>query len=382
MEKIRVFDLTRQAHALKKEIEQALWSTLSTGQFILGDQVSRFEAEFCEYLGCRHAIGVGSGTGALTLAYKAVGLAPGQRIITTPTTYVATAMAAAINGGIPDFVDIQPDDGRMDIALLQDRLTKAKQQGTLKQYRAIVPVHLYGHPENMEQILAVSEKFGIPVIEDACQAHGGWFHLNGREKVMTGTAGIMGCFSFYPTKNLGAFGDGGMVVTNDSRMADNLRMLRNYGQRDKRHRHFIIAGNNRLDEIQAAWLRVKLPHLNEYNRRRREIGAYYTLQFSNLPITLPPRDREGEYPVFHLYVIRANERDALAAHLAKNGIETAVHYPTPIHLQPAFLNLGYSEGSFPNAERFARMVLSLPMYPELTDAEVEHIAAAVKAFFK
>ncbi len=380
MEKIKIFDLTRQVHVLKDDIEEALWSTLSSGQFILGNHVSAFESEFCDYLGCRYAVGVGSGTSALRLAYLAIGLKSGDRIITTPTTYVATAMAAAIHGGVPDFVDINPENGRMDVNQLRERLRNAKRQGTLKQYRAIVPVHLYGYPENMTEILSVSETFGIPVIEDACQAHGGWFSLKGK-KTMAGTAGHLGCFSFYPTKNLGAYGDGGMVVTDNPELAQQVRMLRNYGQKEKRHTHFMIAGNNRLDEIQAAWLRKKLPHLSNYNRRRREIAAYYTSQFASLPIIPPPEDQEGEYSVSHLYVIQTDQRASLQAYLSEHGIGTAIHYPTPIHLQPAFAYLGFSTGDFPNAERFAKRVLSLPMYPELTDAEVETIASAVKDFF-
>lgn len=380
MEKIKIFDLTRQIHTLKNEINRALWATLETGQFILGNQVSRFESEFCEYLGCKHAVGTGSGTGALSLAYQAIGLAPGQRIITTPTTYVATAMAAAINGGIPEFVDIQPGDGQMDLNQLHDRLTKARHQGNIERYRAIVPVHLYGHPENMEQILAISREFDIPIIEDACQAHGACFSLNGK-KTMAGTAGHLGCFSFYPTKNLGAYGDGGMVVTNDSNLAGKLKMLRNYGQREEHHRHLLIAGNNRLDEIQAAWLRKKLPHLNDYNRRRHEIATYYTSRFASLPLTLPPEEEKGMYAAYHLYVIQTDERESLRGYLGRHGIETAIHYPTPIHLQPAFRHLGYHEGQFPQAEQFARTVLSLPMYPELTDAEVEYVTSTLKDFF-
>ena len=340
-----------------------------------------FETAFSDYLGCRHAIGVGSGTGALSLAYQAIGLTRGKKILTTPVTYVATAMAAAIHGGIPEFVDIRPNEGRMDLEKLHDHLSRAKRRGTLQDYVAIVPVHLYGRPEDMTRLTRISEEFGIPLIEDACQAHGGWFPMNERDKVMAGTAGAMGCFSFYPTKNLGAYGDGGMVVTNDSELARRVRMLRNYGQREERHRHHLIAANNRLDEIQAAWLKVKLPHLDSYNRRRREIAAFYSSQFASLPLTLPPEDQAGEYSVSHLYVVQTDQREALQTYLSEHGVGTAVHYPIPIHLQPAFEFLGHPEGSFPNAETFARRVLSLPMYPELTDAEVERVASTVKDFF-
>ena len=291
------------------------------------------------------------------------------------------AMAAAVNGGIPEFVDILPESGQMDTGQLRDRLEVARQGGTLTRYRAIVPVHLYGHPENMREILEIARAFEVPVIEDACQAHGGWFSLNGK-KVMAGTAGLLGCFSFYPTKNLGCFGDGGMVVTNDRELAEQLRMLRNYGQKEARHRHFSVAANNRLDEIQAAWLQVKLPRLDDGNKRRREIAAHYTDQLRDLPVTLPPAEREGDYSVFHLYAIRTEKRPGLMAYLAKNGIDTTVHYPIPIHLQPAFAYLGLAKGSFPHAERFAETVLSLPMYPELTDEEVERVAETVKAFFE
>lgn len=381
MEPIKIFDLTRQAETLKDEIDQALWSILETGQFILGPHLEAFETAFSDYLGCRHAIGVGSGTGALSLAYQAIGLTRGKKILTTPVTYVATAMAAAIHGGIPEFVDIRPNEGRMDLEKLHDHLSRAKRRGTLQDYVAIVPVHLYGRPEDMIRLSRISEEFGIPLIEDACQAHGGWFPMNERDKVMAGTAGAMGCFSFYPTKNLGAYGDGGMVVTNDSELARRVRMLRNYGQREERHRHHLIAANNRLDEIQAAWLKVKLPYLDNYNRRRREIAAFYSSQFASLPLTLPPEDQAGEYSVSHLYVVQTDQREALQTYLSEHGVGTAVHYPIPIHLQPAFEFLGHPEGSFPNAETFARRVLSLPMYPELTDAEAERVASTVKDFF-
>ncbi len=380
MEKIAIFNLTRQIDALKEEIQKALWATLRSGQFILGDQVRVFESEFSAYLGCQYAMGVGSGTGALTVAYQAIGVGPGTRIITIPNTYVATAMAAAISGAQVEFVDIHPETGRMNVSQLEDRLANARREGSLPQYKAIVPVHLYGYPEDMARILQVSEAFGIPIIEDACQAHGGWFTLNS-QKVMAGTAGKLGCFSFYPTKNLGAFGDGGMVVTDDPTLAERVRMLRNYGQKEERHRHFLIAGNNRLDELQAACLRVKLPHLDAYNRRRRDIAAYYTSRFANLPLVLPPPEEEGTLAVHHLYVIQAQARDALREHLTRRGIGTAIHYPTPIHLQPVFLKQGFRSGQFPNAEHFAKRILSLPLYPELTDAEVEVVADAVRAFF-
>ncbi len=381
METVKLFNLARQIEALKEDLNDALWAVMASGQFILGAHVQEFETAFAAYLQNRYAVGVGSGTGALTLAYLAAGLKAGDRIITTPTTYVATAMAAAVNGGIPEFVDILPESGQMDTGQLRDRLEVARQGGTLARYRAIVPVHLYGHPENMREILKIARTFEVPVIEDACQAHGGWFSLKGK-KVMAGTAGLMGCFSFYPTKNLGCFGDGGMVVTNDKGLAERLRMLRNYGQKAARHRHFSVAANNRLDEIQAAWLQVKLPRLDANNQRRREIAAYYTDRFRGLPVTLPPAEREGDYPVFHLYAIRTEKRPGLMAYLTKNGIDTTVHYPIPIHLQPAFAYLGLEKGAFPHAERFAETVMSLPMYPELTDEEVERVAETVKAFFE
>ena len=380
MDPVKIFDLTRQARTLKKEIEQALWDTLETGQFILGSHLKAFENAFAEYLGCRHAIGVGSGTGALSLAYQAMGLTPGKKILTTPTTYVATAMAAAIHGGIPDFVDICPESGRMNLEQLHDHLAEARRRGTLRDYVAIVPVHLYGYPEDMTRLTAITKEFGVPIVEDACQAHGGWFPLNGT-KVMAGTAGKMGCFSFYPTKNLGAYGDGGMVVTDDPGLAEKTRMLRNYGQKETRHRHFLIAANNRLDEIQAAWLRVKLRYLDGYNRRRREIAAYYSSRFADLPLVLPPEDAEGEYSVAHLYVVQSDRREALRDSLTERGIGTAIHYPIPIHLQPAFESLGYDRGAFPQAEAFAQRVLSLPLYPELSDGEVDRVVTAVRAFF-
>jgi dTDP-4-amino-4,6-dideoxygalactose transaminase len=382
LDTVRLFNLARQINGLKNEIDAAFWDVMSSGQFILGEHMQRFEAAFATYLESRYAVGVGSGTGALMLAYLAVGLEPGDRIITTPTTYVATAMAAAVNGGIPEFVDILPESGRMDTNQLYEKLNKARRGGTLARYRAIVPVHLYGYPENMQEILKIAGEFDVPVIEDACQAHGGSFSLGGARHVKAGTAGVMGCFSFYPTKNLGCFGDGGMVVTNDNDLAEKLRMLRNYGQKEVRHKHLDVAASNRLDEIQAAWLQVKLPFLDTHNERRRRIAAIYTDRFRDLPVTLPPVEGQGDYSVFHLYAIRTDKRAALISHLSKNGIDTAIHYPIPIHLQPAFGYLGLGQGTFPHAERLEETVLSLPMYPELTDQEVNRVVLSVREFFQ
>jgi len=355
-------DLKLQYQLIKIELDQAIQSVLDEGWFILGKNVSAFETEFAAYCDTAFAVGVGNGTDALQLALMACGVRPGDEVITSPLSATFTALAISAAGAIPTFIDIDADTYNIDPRKLEDAI------GPLT--KAIVPVHLYGQPAAMEPILAAARKHDLPVIEDAAQAHGALYKGH-----RTGTLGDVGCFSFYPSKNLGAFGDGGMVVTSNPETAEKLRMLRNGGQRT-RYDHQLIGVNSRLDELQAAILRVKLRHLEEWNHRRQHIAALYTALLGDSEVD-PPIEIPDAAHVYHLYVIRCKERDKLQKHLAERGVQTAIHYPTPIHLQGAYHWLNLRRGSFPVAERCAEQVLSLPVYPELTDAKARQIAAHV-----
>jgi len=355
-------DLKLQYQAIKIELDQAIQSVLDEGWFILGKNVSAFEAEFAAYCDAAFAVGVGNGTDALQLALMACGVGPGDEVITSPLSATFTALAISAAGAIPTFIDIDADTYNIDPQKLEDAIGPRT--------RAIMPVHLYGQPAAMEPILAAARKHDLLVVEDAAQAHGALYKGH-----KTGTLGDVGCFSFYPSKNLGAFGDGGMVITNNPEIAEKLRMLRNGGQKT-RYDHQLIGVNSRLDELQAAILRVKLRYLEKWNHRRQHIAALYTALLGDSEVD-PPVEMPDATHVYHLYVVRCEERDKLQKHLAEQGVQTAIHYPTPIHLQRAYRWLNLRRGSFPVAERCAEQVLSLPVYPELTDAKVRQIAAHV-----
>ncbi len=351
--------------AHRAEVDEAIGRVLAGGRYILGPEVEAFEAEFAAYVGVRFGIGVASGTDALVLALRAAGVGPGDEVVTVSHTAVATVAAIELAGARPVLVDIEPDYYTLDPA----RLERAIGPRT----RAVVPVHLYGQPADLGPILEVARRYGLRVVEDCAQAHGAVYR--GRR---VGAWGDLGAFSFYPTKNLGGFGDGGMVVTDDPELAGRVRLLREYGWAE-RYVSSVAGFNSRLDELQAAVLRVKLRHLEADNRRRAEIAARYDAGLAGTAVR-PPKVRPGATHVYHLYVVRSGRREELRAFLARRGVGTAVHYPVPVHLQPAYRGRVRVAGSLAETERAAREVLSLPIYPELTDGEVATVIESIRAF--
>lgn len=365
---IPFLDLQAEYRSLQAEIDAAVHRVLERGQFVLGPEVHALQEEMARLCGTRFAWGVASGTDALRLALAALGVGPGHEVITTPFTFVATANTISRAGARPVFVDIRPDTFNLDPEQVEAAITART--------RAIVPVHLFGHPADMDAILQVAQRHGIPVLEDAAQAVAARY---GERTV--GSLGAMGCFSFYPTKNLSAYGDGGLVVTDDPDLAATLDVLRNHGRRRGSLYYYDRVGfNSRLDELQAAILRVKLRHLPAWTERRRAIAARYSQLLAQAPVT-PPVERPGVYHVYHQYTIRAPRRDALQEHLSQAGIATMIYYPLPLHLQTMYRELGMKEGSLPEAERAAREVLSLPIYPQMTNEQVEYVARAICQFY-
>lgn len=365
--KVPYLDLQAQYRGLQGEIETAVKRVLEGGSYVLGPEVEQFETEFARYCGSEFCVAVGSGTAALTIALKSLDIGPGDEVITAASTFIATAAAIAHTGARPVLVDVDHSSRNLD----PNRLERAITERT----RAVVPVHLYGRPAEWDAIAAIAAGRGLPLIEDAAQAHGA--ECRGRR---IGSLGRMAAFSFYPAKNLGACGEGGAVTTSDAGLAECLRMLRDHGSSRKYH-HEILGYNARIDAIQGAVLRIKLRHLDEWNRRRREVASLYNDLLADLPIVLPTDLVQGKQ-VFHVYVIGVERRDELQEHLAGHGVPSIIHYPIPIHLQPAFAYLGYSVGDFPVTEKLAGSVLSLPIFPEMTDQQVEYVAASVKGFFQ
>ncbi len=355
-------DLGAQTRALQPALIAAIETVLSRGDFVLGHDLERFEAEFAVFCGTGHAVGVDSGLSALELALRAAEIGPGDEVITQANTFIATVAAILAVGARPVLSDCD-EQGGMDPAAVEACISPRT--------RALVPVHLFGRIGEIDAIVALAATHGLAVIEDACQAHGAVWH--GKR---AGSFGLAGAFSFYPSKNLGAFGDGGMLVTNSPALADKARVLRSYGQRVK-YVHEATPMNHRLDTLQAAILRVKLPRLDSWNNRRRRLAASYLKHLGGLPIGLPPAEEEGRH-VYHLFVIDLDRRDELRATLASDGIETGIHYPIPLHRQPVLEALGYREGAFPRTERLAARSLSLPMYPELPLHHVEHVATSIR----
>jgi dTDP-4-amino-4,6-dideoxygalactose transaminase len=362
--KVPLADLAAQQAALGAELTDAAARVLREADFILGREVECLESEFADYCGCTHAIGVDSGTSALELALRAYGVGPGDEVIVPANTFIATALAVSATGATPVLADVDPVTLTIDAAGLEDAITNRT--------RAVIPVHLYGQPADMDPILEIGRRRQLFVIEDACQAHGARY--KGRP---VGSLGHAAAFSFYPSKNLGACGDGGMITTSDPDTAKALRMFRNYGQ-EKKYHHLIRGYNRRLDNLQAALLRVKLKHLDAWNQGRRDRAGWYRDFLTEVVLT--PEVAGYAEPVWHLYVIQLHDRDVLQTYLGERGIGTGIHYPIPIHLQPAYRDLGYVKGDFPVAEQTAGRILSLPMYPELQRAAVEEVAAAVIEF--
>ena len=361
---IPLVDLKAQYRGLKPEIDRAVLQVLDNAQFILGPAVSAFEKDFAAFCHTSEAIGVNSGTSALHLALLAAGVGPGDEVITVPFTFVATVAAIEYAGAKPVLVDVEPDYWTMDPAKVEAAITRRT--------KAIVPVHLYGQPADMDPILAVAKRHGLMVIEDACQAHASEY--KGRR---CGSMGQLGCFSFYPGKNLGAYGEGGAVVTSDAAMAEKIRLLRAWGE-ETRYEHKYKGFNYRMDGVQGAVLGVKLKYLEAWTEARRSRAALYAAQLADTP-AIVPSERPGSRHVYHVYVVRLSERDAWRARLTEAGVQVGVHYPIPVHLQPAYRDLGYARGDFPVSERAASEVLSLPIFPELTAEQVDTVASLFRA---
>jgi dTDP-4-amino-4,6-dideoxygalactose transaminase len=360
---IPFLDLKAQYKPIKEDIQQAVNRVFDSGQYILGDEVAAFESEFAKYVGAEYGIAVNSGTSALHLALLAAGIGPGDEVITVPFTFVATVAAVCYTGAHPVFVDIDPMSFTMDTTQLEAAITPRT--------KAILPVHIYGQPADMDPILAIARKHGLLVIEDAAQAHGAEY--KGKR---VGSLGSLGCFSFYPGKNLGAYGEGGMVVTNDAKHAEKMRILRDGGQARKYH-HVLRGYNYRMEGLQGAILRVKLRHLDAWTEGRRSRAVEYERHLKDADVVRPVEMPYARH-VYHIYAVRSGDRTELQRTLQTHGVQTGIHYPIPVHLQPAHLDLGYRRGDFPESEAAADEVLSLPLYPELTDTQIETVAAAVR----
>ena len=361
---IPLLDLKAQYAGIKQEIDRSLVKIMAGGSYILGQNVRALEEEIARYCGVEYGIGVASGTDALLLALMAFGIEAGDEVITTPYTFFATAEVVSWLGATPVFVDIDPKTYNIDVNIIEEKITEKT--------RAIIPVHIFGQMADMDIIMELAHKYNLIVIEDACQAFGASY--KGRK---AGSIGHAACFSFFPTKNLGAYGDGGMVVTNDQEAAEMIKMLRTHGS-SKEYFHEFLGMNSRLDEIQAAVLRIKLKYLDKWNCLRREKAALYKSLLRDSGLILPFEEAWNLH-VYHLFIVRSLERDRLRERLVKEGIGCGVYYPLPLHLQNVYLHLGYREGDLPEAERASRETLALPLYPELNEEDIKKVCMAVKA---
>ena len=370
--KIPLVDLKAQYRAIKKEIDRAIFGVIKSSKFVLGENVKKFEEEFAKFCNAKYAIGVGNGTDALYLTLRTLGIKKGDEVITSPFTFIATAEVIANLAAKPVFVDIDPETYNIDAK----KITKAITRRT----KAIIPVHLYGQPSDMSSILKIAKKYKLFVIEDAAQAHGARY--KGKR---VGSIGDVGCFSFFPAKNLGAYGDAGMVVTNSQKIAETLFVLRDHGRANRgtnKYIHQTEGVNSRLDELQAAILRVKLHHLPKWIKNRQRNAKTYDSFLEKIIGIKIPRIKAGFESTYHLYVIRAQNRDELQKSLKKIGIATGIHYPIPLHLQPAFKYLGYEKGDFPETEKVAKEILSLPMYPELNKKQIKFVADSIQKIMR
>ena len=422
---IRFFDITRQNKLLEKELNKAIWEVINKGNYILGEKVGEFEREFAKYLGGKFAVGVASGTDALSLSLLAIGVTRGDEVILPANAY-PTVFAVAAIGAVPRLVDIDPITFNINPDKIPQALTKKT--------KAIIPVHLYGQPANMRKILEIGKKYQVPIIEDCCQAHGSSikyyvsgitykkekkgkipntkYEIRNTEEKKVGSIGDVGCFSFYPTKNLGCFGDGGMVVTNNEEIYKKVKLLRMYGE-ERRYNSILLGRNSRLDELQAAILLVKLKYLDKWNEKRRKMAELYSSQLAGpaacvsqgdassrpfmsgspfgeaslgspslaSPAIICPFETLYVKHVNHLFVIRTNKRDELKKYFEEKGIQTAIHYPVPIHMVPSMKFLDYKKGDFPESEKACEEILSLPMYPELKDKEVKRVVDEIGLFY-
>ena len=364
-EEIPVLDLKQQYRSIKNEIDDAINSVLENGWFILGKNVQEFEKEFARYCNTKFAVGVGSGTDALHLSLLAFDIGHGDEVITTPLSAIATSFSITYTGAKPVFVDIDPETYNIDVKKIEEKITDKT--------KAIIPVHLYGQPSDLDPILKIAKKHNLILIEDACQAHGALY--KGKK---VGSFGDISTFSFYPTKNLGCYGDGGIILTNNKQIYEKILLLRDYGQKERYH-HSILGFNSRLDEIQAAILRVKLKKLDEWNNLRRKNAKLYNELLENSNV-ITPIEKEYAKHVYHLYVIRSKKRDKLRQWLKSKGILTDIHYPIPIHLQEAYKLIDHKKNILPIVEEYVSEILTLPMSPELKGEEIRKIASAIDSF--
>jgi dTDP-4-amino-4,6-dideoxygalactose transaminase len=364
--KVNFLDLYAQYESIKSEIDDAIAAVVKSSSFVLGPAVAKFERDFAEYCEREECIAVNSGTSALYLTLKGLGIGPGDEVITAANTFIATVAAIIYTGATPVLVDVDPTTRNIDPDKIESSITERT--------KAIMPVHLYGCMADMDRIGALAKARGLITIEDACQSHGAKFR--GRP---AGSYGLAGAFSFYPGKNLGAYGEGGAIVTSDRNLARELRKLRDHGS-DKKYYHDVIGYNARMEGIQGAVLGVKLRHLEDWNRERNRVAAQYRRHLLNSPVVCP-REFDDRYQVYHLFVIETERRDELQNFLLQNEITTLIHYPIPIHKQKAFIDAGFKAGNLPVTEKLSRTILSLPIYPELTDRQVDYISSKVREFF-
>lgn len=357
-------DFSQQYEKVKDEIDRGLKSVFQKGNFILGEEEKQFEQDFAKYCDAKYGVGVNSGTDALSLAMAALGIARGDEVILPTFTFIATALCVSYVGATPVFVDIENDTYNLD----PEQLSRAITPRT----KAIIPVHIYGQPSNMTEICAIASKHNIAVVEDAAQAHGATY--KGKK---VGSLGDLACFSFYPTKSLGAFGDGGMVVTNRQDICEKVLMLRDYGRRG-RYDHVIKGHNSRLDTVQAVVLAAKLKHLDVWNKMRSDAAKQYALALKRVPGVQAPTLREDRTHVYQTYAVRLENRDRVCEALQKKGIGVLIHYPIPIHLQEAYKELNYKKGDFPVSEKLSQEVLSLPMFPHITKEQIEYVSDSLK----
>lgn len=370
MMKVPFVDLKSQYLSLQEEIGSAIQNVIDATAFAGGPFVARFEEEFRAFCGTKWAIGVGSGTEALWFALLALGVGPGDEVITVPNTFIATAEAISFCGATPVFVDVDQKTYTMDPHALEEYLIRASRDH--KKLKAVIPVHLFGQLTDMDAIKEVAAKYGLPVVEDACQAHGADY--KGRR---AGSFGAVGCFSFYPGKNLGAYGEAGAITTDDDELAHRIVSLRDHGQQ-KKYFHNLVGWNGRMDGVQAAILSVKLKHLEEWNNKRRSNAQLYDSLLNGTRHVVTPNEAAYGKHVYHVYAVRVPNRDGVINSLQEKGVSTNIHYPLPIHLQEAYSSLRYKQGDFPVAERCAQEFLSLPMFPELTVDQIEYVAQELK----
>lgn len=371
--KVPFCDLGAQHKEIKTQINKAIKRTIKRSDFILGLDELAFEKEFAKYCGSEFCVGLSSGTAALFLSLLCSDIGEGDEVIVPDFTYIATALAVSYTGARPVFVDIEEDSYNINIASLEKAVTKRT--------KAVIPVHLYGQPVKMPQILKIAKVYGLKVIEDAAQAHGASMRLSDGQWVKCGSLGDVGCFSFYPTKNLGALGDGGAVTTNSDEIYRKLLMLRDYGRISK-YEHAIIGYNSRLDTLQAAILREKLKKIDAWNKMRQEAAFYYNLRFKDVPSVITPSSEDGVKHVYHVYAIRTNKRERVYNCLRDKGIGAIIHYPIPLHLQPAYRSLGYKEGDFPVSEKTAKEIISLPIFPHLSKKQIRYVCDCIKKAVK